>query len=117
MANGARERIRCRASYTVTNQGMNLQQDLRCASDSYQFNVTSSVGYDNGAIFGSWTETTRAATGSVTGRASGGSIQANIQGMGFQATLTVSTHGNSQSVSIRPTGSDVTAVSIALSKR
>lgn len=117
MSNGASERIRCRAGYTVSNQGMNLQQDLRCASDSYKFDVTSSVGYDNGTIFGTWTETTRNATGSVSGRASGGNIQANIQGIGFNATLTVHTHGNTQSVAIRPTGTDVSAVTISLAKR
>jgi hypothetical protein len=117
MANGVSERIRCRAGYFVTNQGMNLQQDLRCASDSYRFDVTSTVGYDSGTIFGTWTETTRNATGSVTGRASGGNIQANIQGVGFLATLTVTTRGHSQSVAIRPTGTDVTAVTITLTKR
>jgi hypothetical protein len=117
MSNGASERIRCRAGYTVSNQGMNLQQDLRCASDSYRFDVTSSVGYDNGTIFGTWTETTRNATGSVSGRASGGNLQANIQGIGFLATLTVSTRGSSQSVAIRPQGTDVSAVAITLSRR
>lgn len=117
MSNGVSERIRCRAGYTVTNQGLNLQQDLRCASDSYKFDVTSSIGYQDGAIFGTWTETTRNATGSVSGRVSGGNIQANIQGIGFLATLTVHTRGNSQSVAIRPTGTDVSAVTINLAKR
>ena len=117
MSNGASERIRCRAAYTVSNQGMNLQQDLRCASDSYKFDVTSRVGYTDGTIFGSWTELSRNATGSVTGRVAGGSIQANIQGIGFQATLTVNTRGNTQSVAIRPTGTDVSSVTISLAKR
>ncbi len=117
MSNGASERIRCRAGYTVTNQGMNLQQDLRCASDSYKFDVTSSVGYSGGTIFGTWTETTRNATGSVSGSVSGGNLQANVQGIGFLATLTVNTRGNTQSVAIRPTGTDVSAVTINLAKR
>ena len=117
MSNGASERIRCRAGYTVTNQGMNMQQDLRCASDSYKFDVTSSVGYADGAIFGSWTELTRNAMGSVSGRVAGGSIQANIQGIGFLATLTVNTRGNTQSVAIRPTGTDVSSVTISLARR
>jgi hypothetical protein len=114
---GAREHIRCRASYAVSNQGMNMQQDLRCASDSYQFNVASSIAYADGNIFGSWTETSRGAAGSVAGRASGGTIQASIQGIGFTAALTVTTRGGSQSVSIRPTGTEVTSVTISLAKR
>lgn len=117
MSSGASERIRCRAGYIVSNQGMTLQQDLRCASDSYKFEVTSTVGYDNGTIFGSWTELTRNAAGSVSGRATDGSIQANVQGIGFQASLTVNTRGHSQSVAIRPQGTDVTSVAITLSRR
>jgi hypothetical protein len=117
MTSGANERIRCRATYTVSNEGMTLQQDLRCASDSYKFEVTSTVGYSDGTIFGSWIETTRNAAGNVSGRANGGNIQANVQGIGFLATLTVSLRGSSQSVAIRPQGTDVTAVNISLSKR
>jgi hypothetical protein len=117
VSSGARESIRCRATYSVSNQGMNLQQDLRCASDSYQFNVNSSIAYADGAIFGSWSETSRGAAGSVSGRVSGGSIQASIAGIGFSASLSVRTSGGSQSVSIRPQGTDVTAVTINLSRR
>jgi hypothetical protein len=117
MSNGSSERIRCRAAYTITNQGMNMQQDLRCASDSYKFDVTSSVGYADGTIFGTWTELSRNATGSVSGRASGGNIQATVQGIGFLAALTVSIRGNTQSVAIRPTGTDVASVTMTLARR
>ena len=39
------ERLRCRVRYVVTSGGATLQQDLRCASDSYRFDVRSDVTY------------------------------------------------------------------------
>jgi hypothetical protein len=68
-SDGTRERIRCRATYEVTEAGVGLQQRLRCASDSYRFEVESDVRYNEGAglISGTWRETTR----DVGGRASG----------------------------------------------
>jgi hypothetical protein len=41
MQNGNGERIRCRARYSVSQADEVLVQDLRCASDSYKFDVNS----------------------------------------------------------------------------
>ena len=115
VSNGTSERIRCRAKYAVSDGGTGLQQDLRCASDSYKFEVNSNVtSTGGGGIMGSWTELTRNVSGNVSGNAAGGRIDANVEGVGFSAGLSVSTTGNSQSVTIRPYGTDVTLVSITM---
>jgi len=115
VSDGTSERIRCRAKYAVSDGGSGMQQDLRCASDSYKFEVTSNVNSTGGGgIMGSWTEVTRNASGNVLGNASGGRIDATVAGVGFSAGLSVSTSGNSQSVTIRPVGTDVTLVSITM---
>jgi len=115
VSNGTSERIRCRARYSITDGGTGLQQDLRCASDSYKFEVTSNVtSMGSSGIMGSWTEVTRNASGNVSGSASGSRIEATVQGIGFSAGLSITTSGNSQSVTIRPYGTDVTAVSITM---
>src|SRR5438046_2872189 len=80
--------------------GRNLQQELRCASDSYKFEVSSNVVHDGVAISGVWSETTRNVSGNVSGQARAGQIQARVDGLGFSATLGVATSGNSQSVMI-----------------
>ena len=117
MTNGAAERIRCRGTYAVNANGRMVQQDLRCASDSYRLEISSNVTSEGGALSGSWSEATRGVSGSVSGRASGAEIVANVMGAGFTARLDVRTHGDRQSVTIRPQGdTDVTAVSIALRK-
>jgi hypothetical protein len=117
LASGANERIRCRAVYEVGGGGRALQLSIRCASDSYNFDLAGSVVYQGGAITGTWSESTRGVNGTVSGRAGGNQIQAYAQGAGFSASLSLATHGNRQSVVIRPTGADVTAVSIALARR
>jgi hypothetical protein len=117
MTNGATERLRCKVSYAVNAAGKVVKQTLRCASDSYRVEINSNVISEGGSLSGSWAETTRGLSGNVSGHASGAEILANIAGAGFTARLDVRTHGDRQSVTIRPQGdSDVTAVSIALRK-
>src|SRR5437899_9527786 len=43
LSDGSTERIRCKASYKVDGSGRALQQTLRCASDSYKFDLSSNV--------------------------------------------------------------------------
>jgi hypothetical protein len=117
LASGANERIRCRAGYDVGSGGRALQLSIRCASDSYNFDLAGSVVAQGGALSGTWSESTRGVNGTVSGRAGGNQIQAYAQGAGFSATLSLATQGNRQSVVIRPTGADVTQVAITLSRR
>ncbi len=44
-SNGNKERIRCRAKYDVDGAGSNLDLTLRCASDSYNFELQSNVAH------------------------------------------------------------------------
>jgi hypothetical protein len=116
VSNGTNERIRCHATYDVLNP-KSVELSLRCASDSYNFNLLSEINYEGGAISGSWTEATRNTAGHLTGRASGNQIQVVAQGGSFSADLTLQTRGDHQSVTIRSTGSDVTGASITLTRK
>ena len=107
------ERIRCRVSYALSAANA-VHQDLRCASDSYNFQVSSNIVDQGGTISGTWSEVTRQVSGNVSGRVGGGTIQAAVSGAGFTAGLSISTSGNRQSVTIQPSGGDVRAVSVNL---
>jgi len=116
-SNGGRERIRCVATYSVGEAGHSLVQNLRCASDSYKFFVTSEVREEGGRLSGTWAETTRGASGEVSGRATDSQILATVSGAGFTAGLALVTRGASQSVTIRPNGgTDVVEVAVNLRK-
>jgi hypothetical protein len=116
LSNGGRERISCRATYSVGSGGNSLQQTLRCASDSYNFQLSSSVTASGGSISGSWSEATRNVNGRVSGRVRGNQIDALVDAAGFSASITIVTHGNRQSVSIRSRG-EFSGASISLSRR
>ena len=114
MANGGRERIRCRANYDVGGEGRAIRQSLNCASDSYRFALSGDMRVrGNGEIEGSWREGSRNAAGSITGIARDGQISGMIQGAGFAAQVSVRTRGDSQQVSLSSQG-DVRNVSINL---
>jgi hypothetical protein len=114
--NGQRERLRCRANYHVEENGRRLQQNLRCASDSYRFDINSNIAADNGELTGSWSETNRNISGNLSGRVNGGQIQARIDGAGFSASSMVTTRGNRQSVIIQSPGHEVSEVSVSLTR-
>jgi len=115
---GGSERIRCRSTYNPAT-GSKLQLRLRCASDSYNFDLTANVAYEGGAISGTWSESTRQATGSLQGRSTGNGrqIQAIARGIIFTANLTMNTRGDKQSITILAPGTDIAQVDIALNKQ
>jgi hypothetical protein len=112
--NNAKERIRCRS--TNTESGNSLKLTLRCASDSYRFELQSDISYEGGNISGSWSETSRGVTGSLSGRMSGGRIQATAQSVSFNASLSIVSSGGRQNVSIRSPGSEISEVAISLAR-
>jgi hypothetical protein len=115
MASGSKERIRCRAKYNVGGSGSNLDLTLRCASDSFTFELQSNVAHSNGAISGTWAETTRHVGGNIEGSARGNRIQARVSGV-ISAMLAVNTNADRQSISIEAPGTEMSAVAISLSR-
>ena len=116
-SDGGQEQLRCRANYDVSGAGAAVRINLRCASASYNFDLASEVAYNGGAISGSWSEASRNASGTISGRANGDRIEAAARGDNFSANLSLTTQGNRQAVSIRPQQSNVTAVSLTLQRR
>jgi hypothetical protein len=98
---GSTERIRCRATYAVGENGNGLNQSLVCASDSYKFDLRSNVVSEGGTISGTWSETSRGVSGNLQGRANSGNFQVIASAPGFNANITLTTRGNKQSVVIR----------------
>jgi hypothetical protein len=116
LSDGSIERIRCRATYAADDTGKALKQSLRCASDSYKFNLTSNVNSgDGGNIWGTWSEASRNVNGNLQGRAGGGTIEVFVEAAGFAANLTLTTRGNKQTVQISSKG-EIRGVTITMVK-
>jgi len=115
LSDGSTERIRCKADYKVNGTGMGLKQALRCASDSYKFDLTSDVTSNGDRISGNWSEASRNIFGNLQGTAGGGQIEVFVEANGFAANLTLRTNGNKQTVQISSKG-EIRGVNITMVK-
>jgi hypothetical protein len=114
LGSGDKVSIRCRVTYKVENDGYRVGQDLRCASDSYKFELLSDISYANGFITGRWDEKSRNTSGTISGRAMPGRIEALAETGGFAALFTMVTRGDSQSVRIESKSPEISDVTITL---
>ena len=115
LSDGSSERIRCRANYKVDGTGLSLKQTLRCASDSYKFDLSSEVTSQGERISGNWTEASRNIVGNLRGTAGGGKVEVVVEAPGFTASLLMRTNGNKQTVQITSKG-DIRSVTITMVK-
>jgi hypothetical protein len=115
-ASGTKERLRCRVQYVIAQNIDTLSQALRCASDSYNFQINALYVNNNGTITGNWDEKYLEVSGTITGRASAGLIQGNLHGPGFLASVVVDTNGNSQTVHIAAEGQEIREVAVVVRK-
>lgn len=102
LEDGSRERLRCRATYTVP--GASMLMVLTCASDSYKFDLRADVVSAGSNISGKWSETSRNVGGDLSGRGGGGSFQVVAIAAGVKANINLRTTGNKQSIAIRSEG-------------
>lgn len=115
---GPAERIRCRANYNVGNAGTAVSLQLRCASDSYNFELQGNVRYQSGEVRGDWRENTRGAAGMVTGSIKGDRVDVRVEGQTFSAILSLVTRGDRQSIAIQaPFGGQMSSANITLNRR
>ncbi len=115
LSDGTTERIRCKADYKVNGSGLGLKQSLRCASDSYKFDLSSDVTSQGDRISGNWSEASRNVFGNLQGTAGGGQIDVFVEAAGFAASLTLRTSGNKQTVQISSKG-EIRGVNITMVK-
>ena len=114
-ASGTKEPLRCRVQY-VQNDEDNLQQALRCAADSYKFEINAYFDHVDGNISGIWSEQTQDVHGTLSGKVKGGRIDGNLQGPGFVAQLVVTTRGDRQQVTIEAELEEIRSVAIEVRK-
>ena len=111
---GGRERIRCRGGNTVSGSSLNL--GLKCASDSYKFELASDLTSNGNEITGNWSETSRGVYGQLAGKINGSHIQAEAKAAGLNASLSIQARGNSLAVAIRSPGSEISEVSVSMAR-
>ena len=115
LASGDRERIKCRISYRLIDSGNKAAQGIRCASTTYNIDATALLWNNNGAITGTWRETTYNAHGHVSGAATEKSASVSLKSPNLDALMKINAIGKCrQTVSIRPQGVDIKIISVGL---
>ena len=117
LSSGAKERIRCRSNDRLGSSSSELRLELSCDSDSYKFELQSQITYSGVTVSGNWFETTRATGGIINGRIAGNQIQVRAEGQTFSAILSITTRGDRQSISIQSPGSEMSDVTITLTRK
>ena len=115
LSNGTTENIRCKADYKVNANGLGLKQNLHCASDSYEFDLSSDVTSQGERISGNWSEKSRNIFGNLQGTAAAARSRCSSKRRGFAANLNLRTTGNKQSVQIDSKG-EIRGVKITMTK-
>jgi hypothetical protein len=90
---------------------------MTCASDSYKFELRSNISALDQRLAGTWNELTRGVGGQIVGRIVDNRLEIRAEGQTFTALLDMTTRGNRQSVSIRSPGSEMSEVSISLTRQ
>lgn len=102
LGSGNSEPVKCRAAYDIVDSdGNNLQLNIRCAGQSYSFDLRGTALASGEKISGTWTEATRNAAGTISGTTRGDRFEVVASGPSFSASLTLITRGAKQSVAIR----------------
>jgi hypothetical protein len=116
--NGTAERIRCNATYRPGRNPRDVELQLRCASESYNFDLIGQFTADEqNQVSGRWTERTRSTGGTAVGNARGDRLQLHIESAGFAADLVMVTRNKRQSVDIDSHGAgQIVKASITLNR-
>ena len=116
-ANGHRESMRCRAQYSEAKEGSALNQTIVCASESFKFNIQTYAEASGESVQGHWTESTRDVSGHVSGHISDGRFEGEFSAAAFNASISITSNGRTQTVSIQPRGGDISDVRIELRRQ
>ena len=100
----------------MASEGNNLKQVLRCASDSYKFDLSTNVRAQGSALSGDWSETNRKLNGTIEGKAGNGQFQALVSANGFAASLEMTAKGNRQTIMMNSKNTDLRGVQITLNR-
>lgn len=113
---GAKEQLKCVATYFVENSGKDIRQNLRCASKGYKIDAVSKLKLRSSAVSGTWNERIQSESGSVSGRMTQKGFSLAIRGKDFSAAMTVTTTSCKQRINIAPQGLSISRISIGLAK-
>jgi hypothetical protein len=115
--NGKSEALSCKSSIAPASDGIAASLSLVCASDSYKVDFHSDLYTDGQALRGTWSETTRSATGEVSGSITPSVISATTTAPGFAANIVIHVVGGKRlDVALSSTGTSINRVQVSMKR-
>ena len=115
MVSGNTEAIKCKGYYNAKDGGAGLSIAISCANASVKINMRANLTDAGGKVTGTWEEREFNQTGEIMGKASADRLALTFAG-GITGTLSISTAGAQQTVSISTGGPGFTGVNLEFSK-
>ncbi len=114
---GKSEALTCKSNNSPQPDGIAMTLTLVCASDSYRVDFRAELYTDGQALRGTWTETTRDATGNIDGAIRPDLINAITTAPGFTANIAIRvTGGKRLDVTLNAKGTNVNHVEVAMKR-
>ncbi|MBS0234260.1 MAG: hypothetical protein JSR99_12345 [Proteobacteria bacterium] len=95
------ERIKCRATYLLTDTQDEMKQTIRCATAGGNVEIISNVKESGGKLSGHWKETIHNFEGDLTGNITPKGFHVLVQGSDVSANMDIDVHGERQAVEIQ----------------
>ena len=115
--NGKSEPLSCRSTNAPSDDGIAMNLALVCASDSYRLDFHSDLYTDGHTLRGKWTETSRSASGEVSGTIVPDLISATISAPGLSANIVIQVQKNGRlDVAFNAQGTRINKVQVSMKR-
>ena len=113
---GATEQVKCRVTYILQEQGAQVRQTIRCATDSGSVEVQSTVTHASGSLTGTWKELSRDWSGQLTGSVTANGFKVAVKGTELNANMDIIVKDARQIIEIQFINSSLIGLTLILTK-
>ena len=110
------EKIKCRATYLLTDTEDELKQTIRCATAGGAVEIVSNVKESGGKLTGHWKETIHNFEGDLIGDVTPKGFHVVIQGTDVAANMDLVVNNDKQAVEIQFTNSSLIGMTLVMTK-
>ena len=110
------EKIKCRATYLLTDTQDELKQTIRCATSGGAVEIISNVKETGGKLSGHWKETIHNFEGDLTGEVTPKGFRVVIQSSDVTANMDIVVNKDKQAIEVQFTNSSLIGMTLVMTK-
>jgi hypothetical protein len=113
---GKFETVKCRATYFLSDDGVELKQNIRCASASGNVEVKSEIKHNADQLSGKWNELIYNLGGDLSGQVTPAGFRITVRGEGLTANMEVIVREGKQIVEVQFFSETLVGLTLVLAK-